>query len=72
MMKEAPIEAKAVILERKGDHNFTASLPNGKIVMAHTPKKLAHLAQELSQGDHVLLEMTPFDFDKGRIASKLN
>ena len=69
-MKEAPIKAKATIIERKGDHNFTASLPNGKVVMAHTPKKLNHLAQELVSGDSVTLDMTPFDFDKGRIAGR--
>ena len=71
-MKETPIEATAIIIERKGDHNFTASLPNGKIVMAHTPLKLSHLAEKLQEGDSVILEMTPFDFDKGRIASILN
>jgi len=71
-MKEVPITTLATIKEKRGDHNFTASLPNGKIVMAHTPKKLAHLALELTKGDKVRLEMTPFDFDKGRIASKLS
>ena len=69
-MKESPIKATATIIERKGDHNFTATLPNGKIVMAHTPKKLNDLAHELTSGDVVDLEMTPFDFDKGRIAGR--
>ena len=70
-MKEAPIKATATIIERKGDHNFTATLPNGKIVRAHTPKKLDYLAHELKGGDVVHLEMTPFDFDKGRIAGRV-
>ncbi len=69
-MKEAPIKATATILERKGAHNFTAELPNGKVIIAHTPKKLNALAQELIEGDSVSLEMTPFDFDKGRISGR--
>ena len=69
-MKEAPIKATATIIERKGDFNFTAKLPNGKIVMAHTPKKLNELSKVLESGDKVVLDMTPFDFDKGRIAGR--
>lgn len=69
-MKEAPIEATATIIERKGDHNFTAQLPNGKVIMAHTPKKLNALAQQLKDGDVINVEMTPFDFDKGRISGR--
>jgi len=69
-MKESPITTDAVILERKGDHTFTAELPNGKVLMVHTPKKLNELAQELISGDKVKLEMTTFDFDKGRIAGR--
>ncbi len=71
-MKEVPITTLATISEKRGDHNFTASLPNGKIVMVHTPKKLAHLANEIVSGDQVTIEMTPFDFDKGRISSKIS
>ena len=71
-MKEVPIKTIATIREKKGNHNFTASLPNGKIIMVHTPKKLNFLVEELSDGDLVEVEMTPFDFDKGRIMSKKN
>lgn len=70
-MKETPIPAEAVILERKGPHNFTAELPNGKIIMAHTPKRLDALSHTLESGDKVSLEMTPYDFDKGRISGKI-
>jgi len=70
-MKEAPIPATAEIIERKGYYNFTARLPNGKLIMAHTTKKVDELSAILKPGDKVSLEMTPFDFDKGRIAGIL-
>jgi len=70
-MKEVPIPATAEIIEKKGDHNFSARLPNGKVIMVHTPKKLDALSRELKGGDRVSIDMTPFDFDKGRISGKL-
>lgn len=69
-MKESPIQVTAEIIERKGDFNFTAKLPIGKMIMVHTPKRLDSLSRELQSGDKVILEMTTFDFDKGRIAGR--
>lgn len=70
-MKETPIAAQATIIERKGKHHFHAQLPNGKIIIAHTPKKLDALSHTLQAGDKVSLEMTPYDFDKGRISGQI-
>jgi translation initiation factor IF-1 len=41
-------------------------LPNGHRVLGHLPKKLAQ-ARPLNPGERVILEMSPFDFSKGRI-----
>lgn len=71
-MKEAPIPATAKIIERKGPHNFSAELPNGKVIMTHTSKKLDALSSVIKAGDQVSLEMTPYDFDKGRISGILS
>jgi translation initiation factor IF-1 len=71
-MKETPIATTGIIIERKGSFHFTASLPNGKIIMTHTTKRLDALSHVLKPGDRVSLEMTPFDFDKGRISGKID
>ncbi len=43
-------------------------LINGKLIVGHLPGRLADLASSLAPGVHVCLEMTPFDFEKGRIS----
>jgi translation initiation factor IF-1 len=43
-------------------------LPNGKKVIAHPAKALEAQKDEIVPGAKVTLEMTPFDFEKARIA----
>jgi translation initiation factor IF-1 len=43
-------------------------LPNGKKVIAHPAKALEAQQNEIVPGAKVTLEMTPFDFEKARIA----
>jgi len=69
-MPEAPITTNALILDRLSGHVFRARLKNDKEIIVHTPKRLQNLAEELSAGDFVKLEMTPFDFEKGRIEER--
>jgi translation initiation factor IF-1 len=47
---------------------FEASLPNGKPVTAHLSRELAEAPPELPEGSVVLLEISPFDLDRARIA----
>lgn len=50
---------------------FQAALPNGKKVTAHLSKELAAQPPELVSGQSVLLEISPFDLDRARIAKLL-
>lgn len=56
------------ILRTLGPGLYQASLPNGKKVTAHLSKELAAAPPELSAGHTVLLEISPFDLDRARIA----
>lgn len=47
---------------------FQVSLPNGKKVTAHLSKELGAQAPALQPGQSVLLEISPFDLDRARIA----
>ena len=67
-MYEAPIVATGEVLEALKPGLFRVSLPNGKPILGHLSKELKESAPELQPGDMVSLELTPFDFDSGRIA----
>lgn len=66
-MKDAPIVTQGTVISRRDDRTFDVKLKNGKLIIGHTPKKLAEVRDEIKDGFTVTLEMTPFDFEKGRI-----
>lgn len=67
-MYEAPIVVRGEIISILKPELCAVRLPNGKTTLGHLSKSLRSDNQELSQGQVVELEMTPFDFDSGRIA----
>ena len=69
-MPEDPIRTIGLVREQRGTQpqTFTVELPNGKIVIGHLPRRLTDLADSLVADSRVLLEMTPYDFEKARIA----
>ena len=67
-MADATIHTRARIVECRGDV-FLAELKNGKSLIAHRSKPLSIAAARLAVGDHVILELTPYDFDSGRIVA---
>ncbi len=71
MAFDPPIYASAVITEILSDRTFRLKLPNGKLTLGHTPKRLAELRPSLLPGCQVEVEMTPFDFEKARIVALL-
>ena len=66
-MSEAAIETNGTVLERKGEILYAIELMNGKVMLGHLSKPLTDAKAEFSEGESVLLEMTPYDFDQGRI-----
>ena len=63
-----PIETSGIIREARSKRVYLVELMNGKSIVGHLPGRLADLACSLAPGVQVCLEMTPFDFEKGRIA----
>ncbi|MFT5905188.1 MAG: translation initiation factor IF-1 [Cryomorphaceae bacterium] len=66
-MKDAPIVTEGKVISRRDDRTFCVELKNGKQIIGHTQMKMAHVRDEIIAGDVVRLEMTTFDFEKGRI-----
>ena len=71
-MPETPITTIGLIRSRLGEFVFELSLPNGKVIPGHVPKRLNRIIAEIDEGDHVRLEMTPYDFEKARIVGRAN
>ena len=66
-MPDATIHAAGKLLIRLGEILYRAELPNGKVIMAHLSKPLTEAKAEFEPGDMVVIELTAFDFDSGRI-----
>lgn len=65
---DPPLLARAVVGDRAGEFHWRARLPNGAPVTAFLERDEPALAPDrLPPGAAVLLELTPFDFSRGRI-----
>ncbi len=66
-MPDATIQTTARVIQVKGDVLYLVSLINGKQILAHLSKRLTQEKASFTEGDELLLEMTPYDFDTARI-----
>ena len=66
-MPDATIHTAAEVLQVRGEVLYRVSLPNGKEILAHLNKELKEQGASFEIGDRLLVEMTPYDFDGGRI-----
>lgn len=66
-MPDASIHTTGRVLEIRGPVLYRVSLPNGKAILAHLSKPLHAQAAAFGEGDELLLELTPYDFDTARI-----
>lgn len=67
MSKEDMIEVKGVVVETLPNTVFRVQLENGHEVIAHLSGKLRQHYIKILTGDHVTLELSPYDLTKGRI-----
>ena len=71
MVKEEPIRVEAVVKEALPNAMFKVELENGHIVMAHVSGKMRMNFIRILPSDKVILEMSPYDLDKGRIVYRV-
>ena len=71
MVKEEPIRVEAVVKEALPNAMFKVELENGHIVLAHVSGKMRMNFIRILPGDKVILEMSPYDLDKGRIVYRV-
>jgi translation initiation factor IF-1 len=65
------IELEGKVIESLPNAVFRVELDSGQIVLGHLAGKMRMNKIRVLPGDKVLLEMTPYDLQKGRIIRRL-
>ena len=71
MAKKQTIEVEGVVVEPLPNAMFRVELPNGHRVLAHISGKIRVHYIKIVPGDKVLVELSPYDLDRGRITYRL-
>ena len=67
MAKEDLLEMMGLVTEVLPDSRFRVGLENGHQLIAYTSGKMRQNHLRILVGDKVSVEMSPYDFSKGRI-----
>ncbi len=71
MAKEDAIEVEAVVSETLPNAMFRVELENNHKVLAHISGKMRKHFIRILPGDRVLVELSPYDLNRGRIIYRL-
>jgi translation initiation factor IF-1 len=67
-VKEEKIEVSGEVVEALGGGNYRVTLEGrGRQVLAYTAGKMRKYRIRIVVGDHVRLELSPYDLNRGRI-----
>jgi translation initiation factor IF-1 len=67
MAKEEAIEVEGVVIETLPNAMFRVELKNGHRVLAHISGNMRMHFIKILPGDKVLVELSPYDLNRGRI-----
>jgi len=67
MPKKETIEVEGTVVEPLPNAMFRVELPNGHKVLAHISGKIRLHYIKILPGDKVLIELSPYDLNRGRI-----
>ncbi len=67
MAKEEPIEAEGTVVEALANTQFRVELDNGHKVLAHVSGRMRKHFIRIVPGDRVVVEISPYDPNRGRI-----
>ena len=71
MPKEEAIEVEGTVIEPLPNAMFRVQLDNGHIVLAHISGKMRMHYIRILRGDHVKVELSPYDLTRGRITFRV-
>lgn len=67
MPKEEAIDVEGDVVEALANTQFRVRLTNGHMVLAHVAGKMRKHFIRIVPGDHVIVEVSPYDLNRGRI-----
>jgi translation initiation factor IF-1 len=67
MAKEEAIQVEGSVVEALANTQFRVDLENGHLVMAHVAGKMRKHFIRIVPGDRVVVEVSPYDLNRGRI-----
>ncbi len=67
MIKEKNIEVHGTVIETLPNTMFKIKLDNGHLIIGHISGKMRKNYIRILTGDKVIVEITPYDINKGRI-----
>jgi|TARA_B100001971_G_C17980921_1_gene427348 translation initiation factor IF-1 len=67
MAKKESIEVEGKVIESLRDATFRVELANGHKVLAHLSGKVRMNYIRILPGDRVLIDLSPYDLNRGRI-----
>jgi translation initiation factor IF-1 len=68
MAKEEMLEFDGTVTEVLPDGNFRVKLDNDHMILAYAAGKMRKHRIRTLEGDRVIVEMSPYDLDRGRIS----
>ena len=68
MPKEEMLEFEGTVVEVLPDGNYRVKLDNDHMVLAYAAGKMKKHRIRTLAGDRVIVEMSPYDLDRGRIS----
>lgn len=71
MAHQGSVEKTGLVKESLPNTLFRVELEDGTIVLCHLSGKMRMNFIKILPGDRVLVEMTPYDLEKGRITRRL-
>jgi translation initiation factor IF-1 len=67
MAKQEAIQVEGVVTDVLPDQNFRVELENGHQILAYAAGKMSKFRIRVLVGDRVTVDMSPYDFSRGRI-----
>jgi len=67
LAKDDVIEVEGIVLEPLPNAMFTVEMENGHKVLAHISGKMRMNFIRILPGDRVMVELSPYDLNRGRI-----
>jgi translation initiation factor IF-1 len=68
MAKEEMLEFDGTVTEVLPDGNYRVKLDNDHMILAYAAGKMRKHKIRTIEGDRVIVEMSPYDLDRGRIS----